>query len=55
MKLRSPQDVTGKKGQALFTPATVHMPEDMGDEAFDAVVIELKPHKAAPAKVALKK
>lgn len=49
------QDVTGKKGQALFTPATVHMPEDIGDQPFDAVVVELKPHKAAPAKEASKK
>jgi quercetin dioxygenase-like cupin family protein len=49
------QDVAGKKGQALFTPATVHMPEDIGDAAFDAVVIELKSPKAAHAKAAAKK
>ena len=36
------QNSTGKAGQTLFTPATVHQPENTGDQAFDAIVIELK-------------
>jgi quercetin dioxygenase-like cupin family protein len=49
------QDFTGKTGETLYTPAIVHLPEDTGDKPFDAVLVELKPHKATPAKVALKK
>ncbi len=42
------QKNTGKAGEALFTPATVHAPENTSDKPFDAVVIELKtPAKAA--------
>jgi len=36
------QNATGKAGQALFTPAIVHQPENTGDKPFDAIVIELK-------------
>jgi len=36
------QNATGKSGQTLFTPAVVHDPENTGDQAFDAIVIELK-------------
>lgn len=32
----------GKPGDARFTPHTVHMPENVGDHAMDAIVIELK-------------
>jgi quercetin dioxygenase-like cupin family protein len=41
------QDFTGKPGETLYTPPIVHMPEDMGDKPFDAVLVELKPQKAA--------
>jgi quercetin dioxygenase-like cupin family protein len=36
------QDLTGKAGEALFTPAQVHLPENTGDAPFEAIVIELK-------------
>ena len=36
------QNATGKTGQALYTPAVVHDPENTGDKPFDAIVIELK-------------
>lgn len=31
-----------KAGDAVFTPHTVHMPENMTDHPMDAIVIELK-------------
>lgn len=31
-----------KAGDAVFTPHTVHMPENQSDHAMDAIVIELK-------------
>jgi quercetin dioxygenase-like cupin family protein len=36
------QNNSGKSGQALYTPAVVHDPENTGDKPFDAIVIELK-------------
>lgn len=36
------QDASGKVGQALYTPAVVHLPENTSDKPFDAVLIELK-------------
>ena len=36
------EDVTGTAGEARYTPAVTHQPENTGDQAFDAVVIELK-------------
>jgi quercetin dioxygenase-like cupin family protein len=38
-------DASGKKGETLYTPAVVHMPEDTGDAPFDAVLVELKSKK----------
>jgi len=37
----------GKSGDSLFTPAGVHLPENLSDKPMDAIVIELK---AKPAK-----
>jgi quercetin dioxygenase-like cupin family protein len=48
------QEMTGHKGQTLFTPAGVHQPENTGDKPFDAVLVELKGGKSAPAKSAKK-
>jgi len=48
------QALTGKNGQTLFTPAGVHNPENTGDKPFDAVLVELKGGKSAPAKAANK-
>ncbi len=44
------QDNQGKAGQAMFTPAGTHLPENVGDKAFDAVLVELKHPKAAAKK-----
>ena len=41
------QNLSGKTGQALYTPAIVHLPENTGDKPFDAVVIEMKNGAAA--------
>lgn len=38
------QELTGKTGQTLFTPAGIHLPENTGDKPFDAVLVELKCH-----------
>ena len=36
------QDSTGKAGQALYTPAQTHNPENTGDAPFDLILVELK-------------
>ena len=36
------QDASGKAGQARFTPAEVHNPENVGDTPIEGIVIELK-------------
>lgn len=36
------QDTTFNAGQAMYTPAQIHNPENTGDTPFDLVVIELK-------------
>ncbi|HET9840291.1 MAG TPA: cupin domain-containing protein, partial [Candidatus Angelobacter sp.] len=41
-----------KAGDAMFTPATVHLPENIGDKAFDVILVEFK--GKAPAKPAAK-
>lgn len=42
------QESSGKAGDAIFTPAGVHLPENVGDAAMDVIVIELKgKHTAA--------
>jgi len=50
MKMHTPdgksQELTGKTGQTLFTPAVIHLPENTGDKPFDAVLVELKGHPA---------
>lgn len=33
-----------KAGTAMFTPKTVHMPENVGDQGVDVIVVELKGH-----------
>ena len=44
---------TGKAGEARYTPATAHNPENTGDKGFEAILIELK-GKAAAAMPAVK-
>ena len=36
------EDRSGKAGQVLWTPATVHQPENVGAEAFEVILVELK-------------
>ena len=37
---------TSKSGEARYTPAVTHLPENTGDKAFDVIIVELK----SPAK-----
>ena len=39
-------DNTGKAGDAIWTPAGKHLPENLADKALEAILVELKPHKA---------
>ena len=41
---------TSKSGEARYTPAVTHLPENTGDKAFDVIIVELK----SPAKAAAK-
>ena len=36
------QELVVKAGQATYTPAGTHLPENVGDKPFDVIVIELK-------------
>jgi quercetin dioxygenase-like cupin family protein len=36
------QDLTVKAGQAMYTPAQTHLPENTGDTALELVLVELK-------------
>jgi len=38
------QELITKAGDAQFTPATTHLPENTGDTPFDLIVVELKGH-----------
>ena len=48
------QEFNGKAGEALYSAATVHLPENTGDAPMDIIVVELKGHAAKPAKTAMK-
>ncbi|HXA64085.1 MAG TPA: hypothetical protein VNV82_02975, partial [Bryobacteraceae bacterium] len=48
------QTLAGKAGDSLYTPATVHLPENTGDEAMDVIVIELKGKPGMAAKAEMK-
>jgi len=45
------QDFVVKAGDATYSAATTHLPENTGDQPFDLIVVELKgkPHKSAKA------
>jgi quercetin dioxygenase-like cupin family protein len=38
-----------KAGQTLFTPATRHLPENLGDSDIEIILVELKTPKRRPA------
>ncbi|HEY6121874.1 MAG TPA: hypothetical protein VIV66_18095 [Pyrinomonadaceae bacterium] len=38
----APQNVVSKAGEVRWTPATVHLPENIGDQPFEVILVELK-------------
>ena len=36
------QDMTAKAGDAMYTPAQVHLPENSGDKGMDLILVEMK-------------
>lgn len=36
------EDATRKAGDVLWTPAVTHMPENVGDQPFEVILVELK-------------
>ena len=36
------RDLMGKAGEALWTPAITHMPENLSDQPFEVILVELK-------------
>ena len=44
------QVIDGKAGDARYTDAGTHLPENVGDKDFDAILVELKSPKAAATK-----
>ncbi len=45
------EDNTRKAGEALWTPATTHLPENTSDQPFEVILVELKqPMKKQTAK-----
>ena len=36
------EEITAKAGEVLNLPATVHLPENLSDQTFEAILIELK-------------
>jgi quercetin dioxygenase-like cupin family protein len=48
------QDVTVKAGQAMYTPAQTHNPENTGDAPFELILVELKGGAPANAKLSKK-
>jgi len=36
------QDIASKAGEALWTPALTHLPENTSDQAFEVILVELK-------------
>jgi quercetin dioxygenase-like cupin family protein len=48
------QDVTTKAGDAQYTSAVTHLPENMDDKGMDVILVELKGKAAHPAKTEMK-
>ena len=47
-------DFDVKAGDAMYSAATTHLPENSGDQPMDLIVIELKGKAAKAAKAAAK-
>jgi quercetin dioxygenase-like cupin family protein len=45
------QDIVSKAGEVRWTPAVVHLPENIGDQEFEVILVELK-GRAGAANVA---
>jgi quercetin dioxygenase-like cupin family protein len=45
------ENFSGKAGDAVYTAAAAHLPENTSDKAFDVIVVELKGKAAEAAKV----
>jgi len=43
-------EMTGKAGQTVWTPAGKHLPENTGDKSFELILVELKAKAAASKK-----
>ncbi len=43
------QNANGKAGEAQYTPAVTHLPENMGDKPFEVIIVEMKGKSAASA------
>ena len=41
-KRRKSEEMSGKKGEAIFTPAGAHLPENIGTGPIDVILVELK-------------
>ena len=48
------EEASGKAGDARYTPAVTHLPENTGDMGMDVIVVELKGKTAHPAKTEMK-
>ena len=48
------EDINAKADDAQYTPAVTHLPENIGDNGMDVIVIELKGKAAHPAKTEMK-
>ena len=48
------EEVTTKAGDARYTAALTHLPENIGDQGMDLVLVELKGKTAHPAKMEMK-
>jgi quercetin dioxygenase-like cupin family protein len=48
------EEVIGKAGDARYTPAVTHLPENIGDKGMDAILVELKSKPAHAAKTEMK-
>jgi quercetin dioxygenase-like cupin family protein len=44
------QDAGGKAGQVTWNPASTHLPENTGEQPFEAILVELKSGHKRPAK-----
>lgn len=47
-----PMDNIAKAGEVRWTPATVHLPENTGDQPFEVILVELKQPKKKVVKKA---